>query len=148
GFPSLALRASVSAMNVVATPNHFADRLIAAVRAKGNPVVVGLDPRPDGLPASVLESATKCRAEHDDLPPGAEFAGAYYQFCWGGIGVVARLVPAVKPQAAFFEQLGYSGYMVLESIIWRGAKQGLIVILDGKRNDIGSTAQGYAEGYL
>jgi orotidine-5'-phosphate decarboxylase len=61
---------------------------------------------------------------------------------------VAALVPAVKPQAAFFEQLGPTGMSALHAVIDYARQQGLLVILDGKRNDIGSTAEAYADGYL
>jgi orotidine-5'-phosphate decarboxylase len=64
------------------------------------------------------------------------------------IDVVAPLVPAVKPQAAFFEELGPAGMAALAAVIDHAQAAGLIVILDGKRNDIGSTAEAYARGYL
>jgi len=124
----------------------FADRLDAAVRRCRNPVLVGLDPRTESLPAGILP----------DLPalPGqkhaswAETAAAYERFCRGVIDVVAPLVPAVKPQAAFFEQLGPDGMTVLADVIAYAQQNGLLVILDGKRNDIGSTATAYAQGML
>jgi len=117
---------------------HFADRLIAAVRAKGNPVLVGLDPRVESLPADFL---------YDDKDYSA-VASVFASFCLGVIDVVAPLVPAVKPQAAFFEQLGPPGMDALKRVIDSAANRGLMVVLDGKRNDIGSTAQGYADAYL
>lgn len=118
-------------------PSHFADRLIGAIRGKRNPVLVGLDPRADSLPKGLL------------IGEGNEaVARAYVTFCRGIIDVVAPLVPAVKPQAAFFEQLGPAGCVALGEVMNYAAEQGLVVILDGKRNDIGSTAQAYAEGYL
>ena len=58
------------------------------------------------------------------------------------------LAPAVKPQAAFFEQLGPPGMATLAEIIRYAQEWGLLVILDGKRNDIGSTATAYARGFL
>jgi orotidine-5'-phosphate decarboxylase len=64
------------------------------------------------------------------------------------IEVVAPLVAAVKPQSAFFEQLGPQGCVALEAVVRFASSKGLLVILDGKRNDIGSTALGYAEAYL
>jgi orotidine-5'-phosphate decarboxylase len=91
------------------------------------------------------------------LPPGllaetnrdpAAVAAAYGQFCREVIDVVAPLVPAVKPQAAFFEQLGPPGMTVLGEIVAYARQKGLVVILDGKRNDIGSTATAYAQGFL
>ncbi len=122
---------------MTATISHFADRLIAAVRAKRTPVLVGLDPRAQNLPAGLL-SGTDNEAT----------ASAFASFCRGVIDVVAPLVPAVKPQAAFFEQLGPAGMRALKDTIDHAASKGLLVILDGKRNDIGSTATGYAEAYL
>src|SRR5262245_32125834 len=120
-----------------ASQNHFADRLIAAVRAKRNSVLVGLDPRMESLPPGLITGE------------GLEAAAnSFASFCRGVIDVVAPLVPAVKPQAAFFEQLGPPGMRALQEAIDYPASNGLLVILDGKRNDIGSTAQGYAEGFL
>jgi orotidine-5'-phosphate decarboxylase len=116
---------------------NFADRLIAAVRAKGSPVLVGIDPRAESLPAGLING------------DGAEAAArGFVAFSKGVIDVVAPLVAAVKPQAAFFEQLGPAGCVALGEVVCYAAAKGLLVILDGKRNDIGSTAQGYAEGYL
>jgi orotidine-5'-phosphate decarboxylase len=122
-------------MTFTATP--FADQLIAAVQAKRTPVLVGLDPRAQNLPAGMLAG------------DGWEAtASAFVSFCRGVIDVVAPLVPAVKPQAAFFEQLGPAGMQALKETIDYASAKGLMVILDGKRNDIGSTATGYAEAYL
>lgn len=117
----------------------FVDRLDAAVRRVHNPVLVGLDPRAESLPAGILPK---------DNADGTAVATAYGQFCRGVIDVVAPLVPAVKPQAAFFEQLGPAGMSVLAETIAYAQQKGLLVILDGKRNDIGSTATAYAQGML
>jgi len=116
---------------------NFADRLIAAVRKKQTPVLVGLDPRAESLPTGMLTAK--------DV---ASTAKAYEVFCRGVIDVVAPLVPAVKPQAAFFEQLGPAGCVALGEVVRYAASKGLLVIMDGKRNDIGTTAQAYAEAYL
>src|SRR6266516_1612683 len=111
------------------TPSHFADRLIAAIREKKNPVLVGLDPRAEGLPQGFIAGE------------GVEAtASGFISFCRGVIDVVAPLVPAVKPQAAFFEQLGPAGMRALKEVMDYAASKNLVVILDGKRNDIGSTA--------
>jgi orotidine-5'-phosphate decarboxylase len=118
----------------------FADRLAAAVRQHKTPVLVGLDPRYESLPAP-LRSA-------DRVGDFARRAIAYQEFCRGVIDVVAPIVPAVKPQAAFFEQLGPAGSAILAGVIRYARDRGLLVIVDGKRNDIGSTAAAYAEGYL
>ncbi len=121
------------------TAAHFADRLVHAVRRTGTPALVGLDPRYGQLPSGLQG--------HDASDPQAK-AQAFVAFCRGIIDVVADLVPAVKPQAAFFEQLGPCGMAALADVIAYARAKNLLVILDGKRNDIGSTASAYADGYL
>ncbi len=118
---------------------HFTDRLIAAIRRCGNPVLVGLDPRRDSLPAPLRPRDT------EDVWAWAQ---AYQQFCCDLIDVIAPLVAVIKPQMAFFEHLGPAGMTALAQVVRYGRQQGLLVILDGKRNDIGSTATAYAEAYL
>lgn len=118
----------------------FADRLAAAVLARKNPVIVGIDPRGQSLPDGILADPKKAGPR--------ELAVGYGRFCCGVIDVVADLVPAVKPQMAFFEHAGPVGMAVLGELIHRARRKGLLVILDGKRNDIGSTATAYAEGLI
>jgi orotidine-5'-phosphate decarboxylase len=118
----------------------FPDRLEAAVRRCGNPVLVGLDPRAESLPQGLLAAG--------DTNDPAAIARAYAEFCRGVIDVVAPLVPAVKPQAAFFEEIGPAGMVVLGEVMAYARQKGLLVIADGKRNDIGSTATAYAKGFL
>lgn len=116
----------------------FGDRLAEAVRLKKNPVMVGLDPRFEQLPEGlVLPGAT-----------AQQIAAAYETFCRGIIDVVASLVPIVKPQMAFFEQLGGAGMNALANTVSYARSKGLLVVLDGKRNDIGSTATAYAQAYV
>jgi orotidine-5'-phosphate decarboxylase len=118
---------------------HFGDELISAVERTASPVVVGLDPRCDQLPLGLAPA---------DPSDHAQRAQAYERFCRQVIDVVAPLVPAVKPQAAFFEECGPAGMVALGRVMDHARQQGLLVILDGKRNDIGSTAEAYARGYL
>lgn len=118
----------------------FADRLALAVRNTGSITCVGLDPRKAQLPAPIRDSVANDSAD--------EWAAAYTQFCTEIIDVVGGKVACVKPQAAFFEQLGPAGMVALGQVIQYAKKAGLLVITDGKRNDIGSTATAYADGYL
>jgi orotidine-5'-phosphate decarboxylase len=111
----------------------FSQFLSESVRKKGNPVLVGLDPRWDSLPMA-------CRSDN--------VADSFEHFCTAIIDIVAPLVPAVKPQAAFFEQYGAEGMVALRNVIRYAKQKGLLVIFDGKRNDIGSTAEAYAAGIL
>jgi orotidine-5'-phosphate decarboxylase len=116
----------------------FFEQLAAAVTARGNAVCVGLDPRLGSLPTPLLPSGESLK----------EQAAAYRTFCRGVIDVVADLVPVVKPQSAFFEELGAPGVAALVEVIRYAQDRGLLVILDAKRNDIGSTAEAYARGML
>ncbi len=118
----------------------FAQRLADSVRSKRTPTLVGLDPRYSAIPAGLKQGI--------DAADHRQVAGVFRAFCCGVIDVVASLVPAVKPQAAFFEQLGPAGMQALWEVIEYARRKQLIVILDGKRNDIGSTAAGYAAAYL
>jgi orotidine-5'-phosphate decarboxylase len=115
---------------------NFGDSLAEAVRRCGNPVCVGLDPRWEQLPA-------KLRSQSETERPQA-----YEAFCKEVIDAVADLVPVVKPQAAFFEECGPTGLVALGNIVNYANSKGLLVVMDGKRNDIGSTAEAYARGYL
>ena len=115
----------------------FPEQLAQAVQSKGNPVVVGLDPRADSLPPGFIDGESP-----------AAVARGFAKFCREVLDVVAPLVPVVKPQAAFFEQSGPAGMAALHEVIEYAASRNLIVILDGKRNDIGSTAEAYAHAYL
>lgn len=121
----------------------YIERLNTAIRAKRTPALVGLDPRFDQLPADVLERARQVSTDRRQ-----QMAVAYEEFCVRIIDVVAPLVPAVKPQVAFFEECGAAGLEVLETVMRHARKRGLIVIADAKRGDIGSTAEGYAAAWL
>ena len=105
---------------------HFGQRLASAVRRTRAPVCVGLDPHPGRLPAQLGEGADAAQA-----------------FCEGVIDAVADLVPVVKPQSAFFEAMGWRGVRALERVVKHARARGLIVILDAKRGDIGSTARAF-----
>ncbi len=99
---------------------------------------MGIDPRPNQLPSS-LQTDSK-----DLVATSRSFAA----FGKAIIDTVADLVPAVKPQAAFFERLGPPGMVALAEVCDHAADAGLLVIMDAKRNDIGATAEAYAAAYL
>lgn len=115
---------------------HFADRLTAACRAKGNALCVGLDPRWELLPLEV-------RSRYGATLAG--MAAAFEEFSLRVLGLVAPLVPVVKPQSAFFEACGPAGLAALQRVVQRARRLGLLTILDSKRNDIASTAAAYAD---
>ena len=113
------------------------------MRAKRTAALVGLDPRFDQLPAEIRRRAAERTSRSSDV-----WARAYEEFCCRIIDIVAPLVPAVKPQAAFFEECGPAGMTALGRVIRHARDRGLIVIADAKRGDIGSTAVGYARAWL
>jgi orotidine-5'-phosphate decarboxylase len=106
----------------------FADRLAAEVERKRSQLVVGLDPRVDLLPV--------------------ELRGDVARFCCGLVDAVAPHAVAVKPQLAFFEMLGAPGIAAFQEVCAYAHRAGMLVIADGKRGDIGSTARAYADAYL
>jgi orotidine-5'-phosphate decarboxylase len=121
-------------------PLAFADRLIQRVRALGHPLCVGLDPHLDSIPALFREGS---------MAPGEPAtASAVERFCLAFLDRAAFRVSVVKPQSAFFEQLGPAGIGVLARMTTAARERGLLVLLDAKRGDIGSTAEGYAAAYL
>jgi orotidine-5'-phosphate decarboxylase len=117
----------------------FADRLAEAVGSKRSQLVVGLDPRPELLPVELRGQTVLGRAET---------AAACARFCCGIVDAVGPYVVAVKPQLAFFEALGADGAQVLEEVCGFAREAGLLVIADGKRGDVPSTARAYAAAYL
>lgn len=121
-------------------PAHFADRLQAAIEAKGAPVCAGLDPRPDWIPPTFFEAAF---ATHGRTPTAVR--AAVKAFCAEVLELVGPFVPAIKPQVAFFEALGPEGLADFAALCRRCRELGLIVIADVKRGDIGSTAEAYAQ---
>jgi orotidine-5'-phosphate decarboxylase len=116
---------------------HFADRLITAVRTKGNALCVGLDPRWEALPRAI-----RTRHGEENLE---SMAAGFEEFCLRVIDVVAPLVSVVKLQSAFFEACGPAGFSAQQRILRAARTHGLITILDAKRNDIAATAAAYAD---
>ncbi len=125
---------------------HFADRLIEAIKKRDSAVCVGLDPRLDKIPEFIREKAFKDPANLGN--PLKAAAEALLEFNKGIIDAVCDVVPVVKPQVAFYEILGYEGMRVYEETLDYAHEKGLMTIADVKRNDIGSTAEAYADAYL
>ncbi len=119
---------------------HFADRFIESARRLKNPLCVGLDPHLERIPAEF-------GVVRDDLASDATAQGVR-GFFEAVIDACAGKVPVIKPQVAFFEQLGWRGWRVLEQLVSRARERGLLIILDAKRGDMGSTAQAYARAYV
>ncbi len=119
------------------------DLLVKKIKEKNNPSVAGLDPVVDYVPEYIREKAYK---EYGKTLKGA--CEAIWEFNKGLIDALYDVVPAIKPQSAFYEMYGLEGEAILHKTIGYAKEKGLYIILDVKRNDIGSTAQAYSSAYL
>jgi len=108
-----------------------------------NPTVVGLDPDLAHIPPELMQA---CIEEFGETLEGA--SRAIILFNMGLIDALCDMVPAVKPQAAYYEMLGAHGMLALSLTCEYAASKGMYVIIDAKRGDIGSTAEAYSSAYL
>jgi len=124
-------------------PNNFADRLIEAIKDKKNPAIVGLDPDFSKIPGFLKKMHS---AKHGKTFEAV--ALTIFDFNSRIIEAVNKIVPAVKLQAAFYEQYGPWGVWAMGKTAKAASAAKLVVLIDGKRNDIGNTSQAYADGFL
>ncbi len=118
------------------------DRLIDRIIETKNPSVAGLDPHYSYIPGCI-----KAKYDHVENPlEAAALAVREYNFAL--IDALCDVVPAVKPQAAYYEMYGWYGMKAFAETVTYAQKKGLFVIADGKRNDIGSTMEAYAAAHL
>ncbi|MCR6644718.1 MAG: orotidine-5'-phosphate decarboxylase [Terricaulis sp.] len=113
----------------------FADRLIEGVRRTGSPLCVGLDPFADKIP-SLFGSL------RDDA------SGVLVKFGTSIIDIASKHAAVLKPQLGLYEQFGEMGYASARILTEYAKSKGMLVILDAKRGDIGTTAEGYARATL
>ena len=111
------------------------DRLIEEIKRKKNPCIVGIDPEWSKIP-DCYKTGTKSST------------ATIFNWATDVIDSVADIIPAVKPQMAFFEVFGPEGVGVHQKIVQYAHGKGLIVVDDSKRNDIGNTAKAYAHAHL
>lgn len=123
--------------------DHFADRLIEAVKTKGNAICVGLDPRLNQIPMYLKEKALS-----EEKSPTKAAADAILEFNKGIIDATYDIVPVMKPQIAFYEIFGSDGVWAYQETLKYAKEKGIVTIADAKRNDIGSTAAAYATAFL
>ena len=119
---------------------HVADRLQDAIDNTGSYACVGLDPRPELIPEVLRYDAV---ATHGDTAEAV--AAAFIAFHEGILDAVSGHCAAVKPQAACYEAYGSAGWTALAETIRLARDRSIQVILDGKRNDMGSTADHYRQ---
>lgn len=115
------------------------DKLIEKIKETGNPTVMGLDPRYEMLPKYVTEK----------YPLTLEgVSSAIIEYNKALIDETYDIIPAIKPQIAFYEMFGIPGMQAFKETCAYAKQKGMIVIADIKRGDVGSTAQGYSNAYL
>ena len=119
--------------------NNAMDKLIKKIKETNNPTVMGLDPRYDMIPECI-------RKKYPSDVEGA--CRAIVEFNKGLIDSVCDIVPAVKPQIAFYEMFGVEGLKAFAETAKYAKEKGMIVIADIKRGDIGSTAEGYSNAFI
>ena len=115
------------------------DRLIDKIKQTKNPTVMGLDPRYEMIPKCVTDKYTK------DLNGVSKAIVEYNKEL---IDATYDIIPAIKPQIAFYEMYGIPGMEAFKKTCQYARQKKMIVIADIKRGDIGSTAKGYSNAYL
>ena len=115
------------------------DKLIKKIQETQNPTVMGLDPRYEMLPQCVTRKYTQ------DLEGVSK---AIIEYNKALIDATYDIIPAIKPQIAFYEMFGIEGMKAFKETCEYAKQKGMIVIADIKRGDIGSTAQGYSNAFL
>src|SRR6056297_236801 len=121
----------------------FVDKLINKIKKTDSRICVGLDPHLDLIPEFILDKASKKYSNSQK-----NVAMAVLEFNKKIIDEIAEYTTIVKPQIAFYEKIGLEGLKTLEKTVEYAKEKGLLVLLDAKRNDIGSTAGAYAEAHL
>ncbi len=119
---------------------HFGDRLTEANRRTATPLCMGIDPHISMIPA-IFGDAQDGAASDAAIRAIDDFSMACLEQAIGNVA-------AVKPQAAFFEQQGPAGMQILQNLGRAAIDAGLLVIMDAKRGDIGSTSTAYAAGWI
>lgn len=119
------------------------DRLIKKIIDTKNPSVAGLDPRLEYVPEYIVKDSFDKYGV--TLKAAAE---AILVFNKALIDELCDVVPAIKPQAAYYEMYGWEGVRILSETISYAQSKGMYVMTDGKRNDIGATMEAYATAHL
>ena len=119
--------------------SNIMDILISKIHEKQSPIVMGIDPRYDFIPNYI-------KNKYENSVDG--FAKASIEFAKGLIDSVSDIVPAIKPQLAYFEAMGPEGLIAYQEIIEYAKSKELIIISDAKRGDIGTTSKAYSNAFL
>ena len=118
---------------------NIMDSLIEKIKEKQSPIVMGIDPKYEFIPKHIRE-------KYENNLEG--FSKAAVEFGKGLIDSVYDIIPAIKPQLAYFEAMGPEGLVAYQEIIEYAKSKGLIIISDAKRGDIGTTSKAYSNAFL
>ena len=118
---------------------NMMDKLIDKIKGTNNPTVIGLDPRYEMIPACI-------RNKYEENLEGS--AKAIEEFNKALIDEIYDVIPAIKPNVAFYEMYGLEGMKAFEETCKYAKEKGMLVIADIKRGDIGSTAKAYSNAFL
>ena len=121
----------------------FVDVLIEKIKQKENPSIIGLDPKIEYVPEFIKEEMFE---KHGKNMKGV--SEAILKYNKKIVDRIYDIVPAVKPQMAYYEMYGLEGLKAFYETVKYAKEKGLLVIADGKRNDIGTTAQAYSAAYI
>lgn len=115
------------------------DKLIDKIKETNNPTVIGLDPNYESLPECIKKKHT------NDIQGIAE---SILEFNKSIIDEIHDIIPAIKPNIAFYEKYGIEGMKVFKDTCDYAKEKGMITIADIKRGDIGHTANAYSKAFL
>ena len=123
---------------------NFADLLCGKIAELNNPTVMGLDPKLEYIPQFIIDEAK------ENFPDDEEMAAceAIFEFNKALIDAVCDIIPAIKPQIAYYEMYGICGLEAFLETVDYAKSKGMVVITDAKRNDIGTTATAYAKALI
>ena len=115
---------------------NFADKITLKTREIGSPLCLGLDPHPNLIPKLFKKNSQNLSLSNIE------------NFLFEIIDIAKNKVVAIKPQVAFFEQWGPDGMSLLVKVSKLARENNILVIMDAKRGDIGSTSDAYAKAWL
>ena len=115
---------------------QFSDKVISKTREIGVPLCLGLDPHPNLIPKIFNKNSSECNIKSVE------------NFLFEIIELSNAKIVAIKPQVAFFELLGPKGLSLLIKISNFAREKNILVIMDAKRGDIGTTSRAYANAWL
>ena len=118
---------------------NMMDKLIDKIKETNNSTVIGLDPRYEMIPECI-------KSKYEENLEGV--AKAILEFNKALIDAIYDIIPAIKPNVAFYEMYGLEGMKTFEKTCQYAKEKGMLVIADIKRGDIGSTAKAYSNAFL